>query len=268
MRCCGGQAGKGGGSHGRRQDQIYGGGLLTHIVGACSILEGGEIIEGKAEWYKWRRVGDLEDVTEKRDRRIEQARREVVEHGLKTGNERLVMLDAKTGEMLDAANGIVDKLTFTDAMMAMTEDANNSILLIHNHPGSSSFSKEDIIKASLPGIDSIEAIGHDGSRYKTKPKITDYVKLVANITDAQDIVMYFLSEAVSEKRMALDAAGQIFHHLINLVLSKIQVIDYGYQLSSRQKNIVADSEIELDKIINKSFKKIRALNQLNQESTP
>lgn len=226
--------------------------------------------EGKDELYKWRRVGDVivEDATTKCDRLFEEARADVVDHGKKTGNERLVLLDAKTGEMLETANGIVDKLILTDAMKALIQDANNSICLIHNHPGSSSFSKEDIRAASLPGVDSIEAIGHDGSRYKTKPKITDYVELGAKITAAQDVVMDFLSKMVSEKRIPLDAAGKVFHHVINLVLAKIGVIDYGYQLSTRHKKIIADSKIDLDKIIDKAVKKLKASNPLNQESTP
>ncbi len=102
----------------------------------------------------------MEDAMQKRDRLLEEARSEVVAHGKKTGNERLVLLDA--------GNGSVDKLVFTDSIMALIQDANNSILLIHNHPWSSSFSKEDIRAASLPGVDSIEAIGHDGSKYKAK----------------------------------------------------------------------------------------------------
>ena len=226
--------------------------------------------EGKDELYQWKRVGDIEmnDAIQKRDRLFEDARRKVVEHGMETGNERLVLLDAKTGEMLEAANGVVDKLILTDTMKALIQDANNSICLIHNHPGSSSFSKEDIRAASLPGANSIEAIGHDGSRYKTKPKVTDYVELGAKITVVQDVVMGFLSEMVSEKRMPLDAAGQVFHHVINLVLAKIGVIDYDYQLSIHQKKIVADSEVDLDKIIAKAAKKLKASTPLDQESKP
>ena len=236
------------------------------------VLKGGETLKniyntGKDPLYQWKRVGDMEEATKKRDRLVEQARNEVVEHGRKTGNERLVLLDARTGETLDAANGIVDKLILTDAMKALIQDANNSICLIHNHPGSSSFSKEDIRAASLPGADRIEAIGHDGSRYKTKPKVTNYAELGAKITAAQDVVMGFLSDEVSAKRISLDAAGLIFLHIINLVLAKSGVIDYDYQLSSHQKKIIADSEIDLDKIIDKAVKKLKVSNPFNQEST-
>lgn len=191
-------------------------------------------------------------------RLIEKARADVITHGKKTGNERLVLLEAKTGEVLEAGNGSVDKLRLTDTMMALIQDANHSIRLIHNHPGSSSFSKEDIMMASQPGVDSIEAIGHDGSRYKAKPKMTDDVHLRVKLTEAQDEVMYFLSEAVASKKMALDASGQIFHHIINLALAKSGVIDYEYQLATHQKKIFADSEIELSKIIDKVVKKLKS----------
>ena len=52
----------------------------------------------------------MEDATQKRDRLFEEARRDVVEHGKKTGNERLVLLDAKTGETLGAGNGTINNL--------------------------------------------------------------------------------------------------------------------------------------------------------------
>lgn len=210
----------------------------------------------------------MNDATQKRERLFEEARAEVVEHGKKTGTERLVVLDAKTGKVLDAGNGTMNSLIMTEGMMSLIQDVHQSVRLVHNHPESSSFSKEDIRIASWPGVDSIEAIGHDGSRYKTKPKLTDYVELGVKITVAQDAVMYFLSEAVSEKRMALDASGQIFHHAINLVLAKSGVIDYNYQLSTRQKKIWADSEIELNKIMDKAVNNLNALNKINQETKP
>jgi len=53
-----------------------------------------------------------------------------------------------------------------------------------------------------------------------------------------------------------------------LLLAKSGVIDYNYQLSARQKKIMTDSEIELNKILDKAIRKLKALNQINQESKP
>jgi len=69
----------------------------------------------KMEQDKLKRLGlaggaVMEDATQKRDRLFEEARVEVVEHGRKTGNERLVLLDAKTGETLGAGNGTINNL--------------------------------------------------------------------------------------------------------------------------------------------------------------
>jgi predicted DNA-binding transcriptional regulator len=153
-------------------------------------------------------------------------------------------------------------------MMALIQDANNSICLIHNHPGSSSLSDADIRAASLPGSDSIEAIGHDDSRYKVKPKITDYVELVAKLSAANDEAMYFMSELVTSKKMTLDAVKQIFDHVKNLALAKSGVIGYEYQLSTTQENIFVDLEIEINKIVDKVVKKLKTLNPLKQESKP
>ncbi len=209
----------------------------------------------------------VEDATQKRDRLFEDARREVVEHGEKTGNERLVLLDAKTGEMLEAINGIADELMLTDTMMALIEDAKQSIRLIHNHPKSSSLSEEDIIKALLPGVDCIEAIGHDGSRYKIKPKITNFVDLEATLLEANKDVMRRLMDLVNTKKINLANADQLFIHVINLALAKSGVVDYEYQLSDNQDKAFTDSGIELSKIIDRVANNLKNLIHLTRRAS-
>jgi hypothetical protein len=142
----------------------------------------------------------VEDATQKRDRLLEEARRDVVDHGKKTGNERLVMLDAKTGETLDAGNGTINNLILTDAMMALINDSNNAVRLIHNHPKSLSFSMEDLVIASQPGADSIEAVGHDGAWYKASLKINNSVLLEEKLLGINTEVMNCLGQLVSRKK--------------------------------------------------------------------
>ncbi len=187
----------------------------------------------KMEQDKLKRLGlaggaVMEDATQKRDRLFEEARRDVVEHGRKTGNERLVLLDAKTGEMLDAGNGSADEIMLTDAMMVLINDSRNAIDLIHNHPESLSFSKKDLLAASRPGVNSIEAIGHDKSWYKAKPKTADFNRLGIEISKTSNEVANRLGQLVSDKKISLDNAGKVYHHIVNLTLAQIGFIDYEY----------------------------------------
>jgi len=198
----------------------------------------------------------MEDATQKRDRLFEEARRDVVEHGKKTGNERLVLLDAKTGETLDAGNGTINNLILTDAMMALINDSNNAVRLIHNHPKSLSFSMEDLVIASQPGADSIEAVGHDGAWYKARLKINNSVLLEEKLMGINTEVMNCLGQLVSSKKITLDSAGGIYHHVVNLILAKSGSMDYKYQLSTSKARMWITFETEFNAIVDEVVTKL------------
>ena len=122
---------------------------------------------GKDDLYQWK-WGDIDNMTRERERLFEEARTDVIEYGKKTGDECLVVLNAKTGKRLEAENGTRDGMILTDAIMALINDSNNAVRLTHDHPKSLSFSMEDLIIASKPGAESIEAVGHNGSWYRAK----------------------------------------------------------------------------------------------------
>jgi hypothetical protein len=70
-------------------------------------------------------------MTRERERLFEEARTDVIEYGEKTGDERLVVLDAETGKRLEAENGTRDGMILTDAIMALINDSNNAVRLTH-----------------------------------------------------------------------------------------------------------------------------------------
>ena len=196
------------------------------------------------------------DARQKRDRLFEEARSQVVEYGKKMGNERLVLLDARTGEILEGGSGSVDEILLTDAMMALINDSNNAVFLIHNHPAGLSLSKKGIIAASRSGVDSIEALGHDESRYKAKTKTGDFAQLGIQISEANNEVMNRLGRLVSGKKISLDNAGKIYHHIVNLALAKSGFIDYDYRLSMSRARVWMCLEPELNAIVNEVATKI------------
>lgn len=198
---------------------------------------------------------DIEGMTREREQQLEAARADVIEYGKKTGNERLVVLDAKTGKRLEVEDGTPDGMILTDAIMALINDSNNAVRLTHNHPKNLSFSTEDIIVASKPGVESIEAVGHDRSWYRAKLKTTD-VALEAKIMEINDAVMNHLGRRVSSKKINLDSANQFYHHIVNLILAKIGMMDYEYQLSAPQEKTWMGLEIELNAVIHEIVTKL------------
>ena len=93
---------------------------------------------------------------------------ETLQHGMKTGNECLLHIDANTGKSIYAkVGGVANKVEFPQDLIELLERAKpNSIIQVHNHPRSSCFSLDDI--KNLVYYDSLKAIsvmGHDGTRY-------------------------------------------------------------------------------------------------------
>ena len=93
---------------------------------------------------------------------------ETLQHGIKTGNECLLHIDAKTGDnVYSKVAGVSDEVRFPRALIDLLKQAKpNSIIQVHNHPRSSSFSVEDIGNLAVrESINAISVIGHDGTRY-------------------------------------------------------------------------------------------------------
>lgn len=51
----------------------------------------------------------------------------------------------------------------------LKKSADSSIISVHNHPGSSAFSPEDLsVACKYTAIDTLQVVGHDGTRYFMK----------------------------------------------------------------------------------------------------
>ncbi|MDO5714826.1 MAG: minor capsid protein, partial [Tissierellia bacterium] len=95
---------------------------------------------------------------------------EALEYGKKTGNECLLWMDKKGEKLFDTATGNSNSVAISPEVLEYLEKSKkNTIVSLHNHPGSSSFSPEDIsILSSYESIDWMLVTGHDGTKYYLK----------------------------------------------------------------------------------------------------
>lgn len=90
--------------------------------------------------------------------------------GITNNREILFTRSAKTGEQIHALAGTQGSVSFTSSLIDYLSNApKNSLVMIHNHPSSSSFSGTDLITFSkYPSIHYMTVVGHNGTRYTMK----------------------------------------------------------------------------------------------------
>jgi hypothetical protein len=93
---------------------------------------------------------------------------EALKHGLKTGTECLITIDSSTGQKaIPTEGGSESQVQLTPQMIQLFRLApDQSLVTVHNHPSSSSFSDSDLnIMAKFRSIKEMAVIGHDGTKY-------------------------------------------------------------------------------------------------------
>ncbi len=96
---------------------------------------------------------------------------EALQHGYKTGTECLLHIDKNTGKSVySKVEGTTNEVVYPQPLIDFLDNAAlNSVIQIHNHPGSSSFSSDDLkVLSNYKSISHIAVIGHDGRRYIAK----------------------------------------------------------------------------------------------------
>jgi len=114
---------------------------------------------------------EIEGLPEDAKTGLAKALTEALQHGLKTGKECLLHIDAKTGDnVYPKVEGTTNEVVFPQSLIDFLNNAApDSIIQVHNHPSSSSFSSADLIVMSYcKSISHIVVIGHDGRRYIAK----------------------------------------------------------------------------------------------------
>ncbi|GEM_PF-2010746 len=111
---------------------------------------------------------DIHDMTQEVNEGLAKYFEGAIEHGRKTGHECLYTISSKTGQSVSPKlKGTVNGVSFSrDLIDLLNNSEDGSLILIHNHPGSSSFSCEDIsVAVSRRSVKYITVIGHDETKY-------------------------------------------------------------------------------------------------------
>lgn len=99
----------------------------------------------------------------------ERALYKLLKHGHETVNEGLLWLDKKYNQLLPFKTGSNNSVGIGEARELLKRSADESIISTHNHPNSSAFSPEDLdVACSYTSIDTLQVVGHDGTRYFMK----------------------------------------------------------------------------------------------------
>jgi hypothetical protein len=81
--------------------------------------------------------------------------------------ERVVVVDEE-GRVLDRAEGNRNSVQFPGRFLTFLRQPDPTISLIHNHPGNTGFSVEDLVQLVHPGVARVLAVGNAGSLYEAR----------------------------------------------------------------------------------------------------
>lgn len=85
-------------------------------------------------------------------------------NGTDTRQERLIAVTS-TGVIVGVVSGGDFTVTIAPALMERLDEPGADVVLVHNHPTSTSLSWADISFLTKPGVTAVVAVGHDGSVY-------------------------------------------------------------------------------------------------------
>ena len=136
-------------------------------------------VGSKSSWVNRKNVAKNKDVVDKtlnkgynsvKETNYDIAVKKVLDHGKNTGNEGLMWLDLNGKEILPFKTGDNSSVAISQATMDYLRSLKkDSVISLHNHPKSSSFSSADMsIACQLESVKEMRVIGHDGTKYFLK----------------------------------------------------------------------------------------------------
>lgn len=187
------------------------------------------------------------EAPEVRNARLDQEQKDyVVRNGQRANREFLTSYDNATGEAIAPEMGSVNHVTIPDTLMALYRDPMRSITSHHNHPGSSSFSPQDLSMVSdMPGLKGLWAHGHNGSSFYAE-KGTD--RLNRTQYDAVDRTM----RNIIWRRVTANNASQVnllYHHIVMSVLARNGYFRYDFTLAGESLQAYEANKSWVDPLI-------------------
>ena len=174
---------------------------------------------------------EIEGLSKPAKTSLAKALTEALEHGLKTGTECLLHIDKNTGKSVySKIEGTSDEVKFPQSLVDFLNNAApNSVIQVHNHPRSSSFSVEDIGNLAVrDSINTISVIGHDGTKYvlsRGSGQRVDWITLQKEYnTFKKKHFDYFYNQVVSGKMTEQQAWKEHSHRIVMDLAEK-----YGWE---------------------------------------
>ena len=154
-------------------------------------------------------------------------------------HERLLAVNS-TGEIVGALDGVESQVVVTPEFDRDYIREGAGLVLVHNHPASTSLSQQDLAHLDSPGVSAVVAIGHDGSVYAAaKPLASGRARHCDPecYAKARDEVGKVLRLELGHITQDGAAAGSFATHLTLLALAKAGYYDYLSLMASDRRLI-------------------------------
>jgi hypothetical protein len=156
----------------------------------------------------------------------DEAIRYVVDQGQAQGFEFAVVFDEQNGaEYIRKTSRKKNSVIFEAQEVAVMNNPAYRLTLVHNHPGSSPLSLDDLHMATLPGVGSVVAAGHDGSVYEARAKGKVNAITAAHRRLNKEVPAR-IRPLLIENHITLEDANRLNGHIINLALDRRGLIEY------------------------------------------
>lgn len=168
--------------------------------------------------------------------------------GRATGHEWAVLHDAEGRIFARMSSGRKTFVEFRAGQVPEMYARGNKVTLHHNHPGSTSFSAEDLKFLNYAsGLDKMWVHAHDGSSYAAR--VLNPTGLNLAIDRAQRETIIQLKSAVRAGLMAQKEGEALVAHVRSLVLAETGRIAYEYQLDGKTRKLVDRYQATIDVIV-------------------
>jgi hypothetical protein len=146
--------------------------------------------------------------------------------------EVVVALDCG-GEVRALKVGTARRVDFDPAFARPLSEPGAGLILIHNHPASSSFSLCDLLTLGEPGVAAIAVVGHDGSVYAATAGAALDVRALRTwgYQRVRDGILYELGWFCASRPSVASALTGQTDHLVAMALARADVIGYEARLS-------------------------------------
>ncbi len=176
--------------------------------------------------------------------------------GLRTGNEHLAAIDLDAANPVPGGNaapagwvsGTANSVEPGAAMKAAMIDPARRIGAVHNHPGSSGFSRADLLVLDgWKGLDRVIAVGHDGSLYRASAPRPGLGQVIEPLYEYSEGLVEAAAAGLGMDRAALFT---LRGHATASALARTGYLDYAHAISGGSRiNLMRFGEANMALII-------------------